>query len=106
LESVAGLGLLALLPGHVFFAGRINNDVLLPVIGAGLLFATAEFVKTKVPVTDNSSPGKRGLWWVAVLCPALLATKGSSLAIVGGVLVLVFWAESRRSNWRAALWQG
>ncbi len=104
LESVAALGLLALLPGHVFFAGRINNDVLLPVLGAGLLFATAEFVKTKVPITDNSSTGKRWLWWVAILCPALLATKGSSLAIVGGVLTLVFCVESHRSNWRAALW--
>lgn len=94
LETAGALGLLALLPGHMFFAGRINNDVLLPVLGAGLLLAIAEFVRTG---------GRHWLWWLAVLLPALLATKGSSLAIVGGAVALVFWAEARRSGWRVAL---
>ena len=46
LEAAGGLCVLVLLPGHLFFAGRINNDVLLPVLGAGVMLATAEFVRT------------------------------------------------------------
>ena len=103
LETVGTLGLLALLPGHVFFAARINNDVLLPFLGAGLLFVTAEFVKAASPVTGHSAPETRWLWWLAVLLPALLATKSSSLAVVGGALALVFFAEARRSGWQVAL---
>ncbi len=45
LEAAGALALLALIPGNLFFAGRINNDVLLPVVGAGVLLATAEFVR-------------------------------------------------------------
>ena len=96
LEAMGGLCVLVLLPGHLFFAGRINNDVLLPVLGAGALLATAEFVRTGE---------RRWHWWLAILLPAVLATKGSSLAIVGGALLLVMWAEARRSGWRPALWQ-
>ncbi len=96
LEATGALGLLALLPGIVFFAGRINNDVILPVLGVGLLFTIGEFVRT----------GKRRwLCWLAVVLPALLATKGSSLAIVGGALALVICAGACRSGWWTALWQ-
>ncbi len=45
-EATGALGLLALLPGIVVFAARINNDVLPADFGVGLLFATAEFVRT------------------------------------------------------------
>lgn len=96
LETAGALGLLELLPGNLFFAGRINNDVLLPLLGASLVFATAEFIR---------SGARRWLWLLATLLPALLATKGSSLAIVGGTLALVFWAEAGRSDWRTGLWQ-
>ena len=96
LEATGTLSLLVLLPANVFLAARINNDVLLPVLGAGLLLATAEFVRTGA---------RRWLWWLAMLLPALLATKGSSLAVVGGALVLVFWTESRRTDWQASLWR-
>jgi hypothetical protein len=93
LETAGAVGLLALLPGNVFFAARINNDVLLPILGAGLLFALVEFTRTG---------GRRWMWWVAMLLPALLATKGSSLAIAGGAVAQVFWAEMRRLGWRTA----
>ena len=96
LEAAGGLCALVLLPGHLFFAGRINNDVLLPVLGAGVMLATAEFLRTGE---------RRWRWWLAILLPAALATKGSSLAIVGGALLLVLWAEARRSGWRPALWR-
>jgi len=95
LETAGTLGLLVLLPGNVFFAARINNDVLLPALGAVLLVVLAEFVRT----------GARcWLRWLAVTLAALLATKGSSLAVVGGALALVFWVEFRRTDWRRALW--
>jgi hypothetical protein len=96
LEAAGGLCALVLLPGNLFFAGRINNDVLLPVLGAGVMFSTAEIVRTGQ---------RRWRWWLAILLPAVLATKGSSLAMVGGALSLVMWAEARRSGWRPALWQ-
>ncbi len=96
LEAVGGLSVLVLVPGHLFFAGRINNDVLLPVLGAGVMFATAEVVR---------GGERRWRWWLAILLPAVLATKGSSLAIVGGALLLVLWAEARRSGWRPAMWR-
>ena len=95
LETAGTLSLLVLLPANVFLAARINNDVLLPVLGAGLWFALTEFVRTGA---------RRSLGWVAVLLPALLATKGSSLAVVGGALALVFWVEARRTAWQRALW--
>jgi len=119
LEAAGALSLLAFLPGHVFFAARINNDVLLPFLGAGVVYATAQFLKPAFsgigPLSTGRqslsgasfevSHGTRWLWWLAVLCPALLATKGSSLPLVGGALALVFWAERRRSGWRAGLWR-
>jgi hypothetical protein len=94
LEAAGALALLACLPANLFFAARINNDVLLPVLGAGVMLGTAEFVR---------SAERRWLWWLAVLLPAMLATKGSSLAVAGGALALVFLAEARRSGWRPAL---
>ncbi|HEV2391383.1 MAG TPA: hypothetical protein VG146_03370 [Verrucomicrobiae bacterium] len=93
-EAAAALAALALLPGNLFFAARINNDVLLPLLGAGVMLAAAEFVRS----------GERSwLWWLAALLPAALATKGSSLAIAGGALLLVCWSEWRRSGWLLAL---
>lgn len=97
LEAAGAGGLLALLPGNLFFAARINNDVLLPILGLGVMWAAAEFVRTGAG---------RWLCWLALLLPALLAAKGSSLAIVGGVLALVCGVEARRAGWRAALVRG
>jgi len=96
LETAGTLALLAFLPGSLFFAGRINNDVLLPVLGAGVMLATAEFVR---------SGELRWLWCLAAMLAASLATKGSSLAILGGALALVFWAEAGRSGLRLAVWR-
>ncbi len=93
-ERVAALSLLALLPANLFFAARINNDILLPLLGAGVVFLTAQFIRTGT---------RRWLWWLAFLLPAALATKGSSLAIAGGSLALVLCSELRRSGWRLAL---
>lgn len=93
-EAVWATAFLALLPGNLFFAARINNDILLPLFGAGVLFATAEFVK---------SGEFRWLWWIAFLLPAGLATKGSSLAITAGSLFTVLWYDWRRSGWWPAL---
>ncbi len=94
LEAVTALGVLVVLPGNLFFAARINNDTLLPVLGAGILLVTAEVVRT-----DE----RRWRWWLAGLLPLALATKGSSLAIAGGALLLVFWSEAQRQGWRTAL---
>lgn len=93
IEAIGGLAVLAFLPAHLFFAGRINNDVLLPFLGAGVLLVVVEFIRTGE---------RRWLWWLAGLLLASLMTKGSSLAIVGAALVLVFIAEFRRSDWRRA----
>ncbi|HEV2394423.1 MAG TPA: hypothetical protein VG146_18895 [Verrucomicrobiae bacterium] len=87
---------LALLPGNHFFAARINNDVLLPLLGDAVMLATAEFLR---------SGERRWLWWLAALLPATLATKGSSLALVGGALLLVLWSEWQRAGWWTALWR-
>jgi hypothetical protein len=93
-EAMAALAFLAVLPGYLFFSARINNDTLLPVLGAGVLLVTAEFVRTGE---------RRWLRWLAGLLPLILATKGSSLAIAGGALLLVFAAEARRAGGRTAL---
>lgn len=93
-ERVGALCLLAVLPANLFLAARINNDVFLPLLGAGVMFVTAEFIRTGT---------RRWLWWLAFLLPAALATKGSSLAIAGGSLALVLWAELRCSGWWPAL---
>ncbi|HEV2208860.1 MAG TPA: glycosyltransferase family 39 protein [Verrucomicrobiae bacterium] len=95
-ETAAALLVLAVTPGCLFFAARINNDVLLPLLGAGILLCTAEFIRTFE---------QRWLRGLAAVAPVALATKGSSLAIVGGALVLVLWAESRRSGWWPAIWR-
>jgi len=94
LEAISGLAMLALLPAHLFFAARINNDVPLPVLGAGVMLVVAEFIRTGE---------RRWLWWLAGLLLASLMVKGSSLAIVGAALMLVFAAELRRSDWRQAV---
>lgn len=96
LEGLGGLCALALFPGHLFFAGRINNDTLLPVLGGATLLATAEFARCGE---------RRWLWLLAASLAAMLATKGSSLAIAGGSLAVVFCAAARRSGWRQAVWQ-
>ncbi len=96
LEALGALGILALVPGNLFFAARINNDVLLPLLGGGVLLATTQFVE--------SGEG-RWLAWLSLLMAAALATKGSSLALAGGALLVVFGSELRRSNWRMAFWR-
>jgi hypothetical protein len=145
-EAVAAAGILALTPGYVFFAARINNDVLLPLLGAGVMLLAGNFVQsrrsqplglswedeTRLPlsggnaacprpqrvrwsgvlrVDDNPRSGcrflasseTRLLVGLSLLLAATLATKGSSLAMVGGALALIFWFEGRRSDWHAAL---
>lgn len=93
-EACAGLAVLALMPAHVFFAARINNDVILPLLGGGVFLATAALVQTGE---------RRWQVWLAGLLVAALVAKGSSLAIVGGALAVVFWSECRRTGWRNAL---
>jgi hypothetical protein len=95
-EAAAALLVLAATPACLFFAARINNDVLLPLLGGGILLCTAEFARTAE---------RRWLWGLAAVAPAALATKGSSLAIVGGAFLLVIWTEWRRGGWRPALWR-
>jgi hypothetical protein len=95
-EAAVGLGILAFLPGYLFFAGRINNDVLLPTLGGVVTLSTAQFIR---------SGHRRWLCWLAPFLALMLATKGSSLVIVAGALALVLWAETARSGWRAALWK-
>jgi hypothetical protein len=94
IEAIGGLAVLTFLPGYLFFAGRINNDVLLPILGTGIMLVVVEYVR---------SAERRWLWWLAGLLLASLATKGSSLAIVGGALMVVFYTELRRSGWRQAI---
>lgn len=94
IEAVGATGILVLMPGYVFFAARINNDVLLPLLGVGVMLLTARFV-------ENGE--RRVLVGLSLLLAATLATKGSSLAMVGGALALVLWAECQLSDWRAAL---
>jgi hypothetical protein len=92
-EAFSALGALALVPGHLFFAARINNDVVLPILGTGFLLAIAGFLKFGE---------KRWLMAVAVLLVGLLTVKGSSLAVAGASVALIFLAESRRSGWSSA----
>jgi hypothetical protein len=101
-EAVAGVGLLTCIPGYVFFAARINNDVLLPLLGGGILVFTTKIIEKSDPTTR----GTNCLWSIclALLLVACLATKGSSLAIVGGALVLMFWSELHlRVGWKSAM---
>ncbi len=111
-EAVAGVGFLALLPGHLFFAARINNDVLLPFLGAGVLLLTARLVENgRAAWTTKQSwgfgwmgSGDSRLWiGLGLLLGASLATKGSSLAVVSGVLGLVFGSEFRHSGRESAI---
>lgn len=94
LEAFAGLAALAFPPSNLFFAGRISNDTLLPLLGAAVLWVTAEFAR---------SGERRWLRWLAVLLPLTLMAKGSSLAIAGGALLVVFWTELSRAGWRRGL---
>ena len=93
-EALGALAILALMPAHVFFAARINNDVILPLLGTGLVLASVAFVETGE---------RRWQVWLAGLLAAILMAKGSSLAVVGGTLAVVFWSECRRADWRKAL---
>ena len=102
IQAAAGLCALALVPAHLFFAGRINNDVLLPVLGAGVMLATA---KCAAPEAVPDARGRRWLWALGVLLAAMLAAKSSSLGIACGALAAVFWAEGRRSGWGRAVWR-
>ncbi len=95
-QAVAALSILALLPGNLFFAARINNDALLPLLGGGIMLATTGVFR---------SSERRWLWLLVPSLAAILATKGSSLAIVGGALLMVFWDGKRRLGWRAAAWR-
>jgi hypothetical protein len=94
IEAFGGLAMLALFPAHLFFAGRINNDVVLPLLGTGIMLVVIEFTRTGE---------RRWLWWLAGLLLASLMVKGSSVAIVGGALLIVFFTELRRSDWRQAM---
>lgn len=130
-EALGATAILALIPGYVYFAARISNDVLLPLLGTGVFILTAKLVagsyEDKFTLQPQASarsasgmpqPKKRQMFRSLEQCedgkvlPALsfllaatLATKGSSLAMVGGALMLVFWSALRHSNWRFALWR-
>jgi hypothetical protein len=92
-ETFGALAFLLLIPGYVFFAARINNDVLLPLLGGAITWCTTRFMRT----------GERiFLRWLSVMLVAILAVKGSSLAVVGAALMLTFGSEVRRSNWSQA----
>ena len=92
-EAAGALGILGL-PAHLFFSGRISNDVLLPILGGGVMLVTAEFA---------GQGERRWLWWLAGLLPLSLAAKGSSLGIAAGALMVVLYSESRRAGWVPAL---
>jgi hypothetical protein len=94
LEAGAALGILAFLPGNLMFAGRINNDTLLPLLGGAVLLATVKFSQTGE---------RRWRWILAALLALTMATKGSSLAYVACALLIVLWSERRRLDWRQAI---
>jgi hypothetical protein len=113
-------------PGNGGDGRRVLSDAL---AWAAVMWAVAEFASTaersevrgrRSEVGDQRSEVKgqrskvrgqksevgrrrRALWRLAVLLPLTLMAKGSSLAIVGGALVVVFWAELRRVGWRRAV---
>lgn len=96
LEAAGALAVMALVPGNLFFAARINNDTFLPLLGACVLFTTVEFVQ---------SGERRWLWWLSPFLALMLATKGSSLAVVGGAILMILWAGTHRFGWRLAVWR-
>jgi hypothetical protein len=94
-ELFSALVFLALLPGHLFFAARINNDCLLPVTGTAITICVWRYAK---------SGNRRLLVPLALLLVASLATKTSSVAIVGGALLAIYAADViRELAWHQAL---
>jgi hypothetical protein len=83
------VALLALLPAHLLLAGRISNDSLLPLLGGLALAAMA----TGMESGSRASFASGG----AALALAL-ATKSSSIALLGAAALLVVFAEP--SAWR------
>jgi hypothetical protein len=83
-ELFSALAFLALLPGHVFFAARINNDVMLPVLGLGITICVCRYAQ---------SGNRKLLISLSLLLTASLATKTSSVAIVGDALLAITLAD-------------
>lgn len=80
IELFATVFLFAFLPGHLFLAARINNDVILPIMGLAITLIVFDYVRygpQRIPV------------FLALLLVAVLATKTSSIAIVCGSIFAI-----------------
>lgn len=96
-ELFSALASLALLPGHLFFAARINNDVLLPILGLGITVCVCRYAQ---------SGNRKLLIPLALLLAASLATKPSSVAVVGGALLAIGLADVIKGRpWLEAGWR-
>jgi hypothetical protein len=93
-ELFSALAFLTLLPGHLFFAARINNDVLLPVIGLVITICVCRYAQQGT---------RKLLIPLALLLVGSLVTKTSSIAIVGGALLAIFMTDVTKGvAWRQA----
>jgi len=98
IELLGTVSLLAFLPGHLFLAARINNDVVLPLLGLGITLCVYDYIRFGVA---------RVLVPLALLLAGILAAKTSSIAIVGGALLAIGIADLAKGRpWRVVLWRG
>lgn len=86
--------LLALLPQLVHLSAFVSNDALATLIGAGILLAGFAYIEAP------SAPRRLGL---AALTGLGLLSKGSFLAFLPAVTLLMLWVESRDRSLRRAL---
>jgi len=83
-SSWPGLALLAFLPAHVYLSARIDNDVLLPVIGTLVVFLLWEYAQH-----DRLS----SLGFLSLCLVLAMTIKLHGLALFGAAVVFLGWLE-------------
>jgi hypothetical protein len=79
-----GLVLFGLLPGHLFLAARVNNDVMMPLWGVGVTAACVDYAQRG---------RSRTLVFMSMVLLAAMMTKTSSLALCAGAGLVVLWRD-------------
>lgn len=79
-----GLALFTLMPAHVFISGRVNNDVVMPILGAGLVLLMWHYMNHARLST---------LVVVSGLLLLSMMTKTSSMSLVAGAGLTLLWKD-------------
>ncbi|MBS1963625.1 MAG: hypothetical protein JST04_15530 [Bdellovibrionales bacterium] len=94
--NAVALGILGLLPAHLFFAGRMNNDVAFPLYGLGFLFLHDRIAKEE--------SGMRASLAMGLLLAVSVLTKMSGLAFGAALLPLLYHEVRAGREARAGRW--